>query len=718
MQEECNRVQLGDFTLDLKQQVLYLDEFELSVEPKVLELLLYLYQCRQGYVTLKALHENVWSDRVVSDTAVRSAIKKLRTLFNDTDLNAPKYIKSVPKRGYKLICSVKLSPKQTPSQISLNRSETLKQAVIITQAQKRQWQFGHYVALSLVLLMISLSIIGAKQLIDNNLVPENEIALISVSSFPGEKLTLEVSSDDSLIAFTGKLASEQDNQVYLLDKQSGHVDQLTYDANNATFLTFAGNNTQVIYSDLIAGNSSLRNVSLKKRGVTSTTLMAGFHFIGDVHIGSHEREVIVLLSKTANDTPMYYRLNLDTLGLDLLLSTNNTGEEFSMAKLSPDKQKIAAIKELNNKQVELSVIDLASKKLVFQKMLPHITPPIDWKSNTELLLLYPNQLVLLDLNNQTEKVILNDDKSRFSWLSVGSNKLTLLQQDLSRQNRFYVEENINFTDSCNEPCQPSHFLDMGSEVYSVFYADKQHKWITSKIEGQNELALYDDQTGKKSVFFTGNEEIEIQHFSPHDSTLLVKLANRLAILTLNDEASSEQGGAEYGVLRSTIRYLTAQHQVVSDAVFSVFEKERHVFYGERIGGRWQIQKLNLSTMKVELFMADYRSIRITNKDYILANGSGWLFSMSKDNNSITPLNEQINFDIITRWYVKGSKVIWSDFDYRFSYIHTFDLLSKQHKTRQDRFYHLFPRISLSSLDDKLIYRSKSIQNNEIKEVIF
>ncbi|WP_298771076.1 winged helix-turn-helix domain-containing protein [uncultured Shewanella sp.] len=714
MQVECNWVQLGDFTLDIHQQVLYLDESELSVEPKVLELLLYLYQCRQGYVTLKALHENVWSDRVVSDTAVRSAIKKLRTLFNDTDLNAPKYIKSVPKRGYKLICVITLLHDKSHTQTPSNNADRLLQAP--TSTQKRPWQLGYYIALSLVLLMISLSIIGAKQLIDNSLDTAKVVVLSSVSSFPAEKLTFEVSSDDHYIAFTGKLASEQDNQVYLLNKQSGHVRQLTYDAKNATFLTFVRDNTQIIYTDLIAGNSALQKISLNEEGLTATALLTGFHFIGDVHIGLNENEVIVLLAQKASDTPMYYRLNIDNSALNLLLSTNNTGEDFAMAKLSPDKQKIAAIKELNNKQVELSVIDLASKKQIFQRVLLHSTPALDWKNDTELLLLYPNQLVLLDLITQIEKVIYTDDTSQFSWLSAGPNKLTLLQQDLSQQNRFYVEEDFNA--KCDKPCYHPHFLDMGSEVSSVFYADEQHKWITSKIAGSNELALYDDETGDKVIFFNGPERIEIQHYSPVSSALLVKIGNRLAMLTMKDKQTISPKALKKSEQQASIHYLTAQHQVVSDAIFSVFEKGRYVFYGERIGGRWQIQQLDLNTMQTKPFMSDYRSIRLTNKGYVLANESGWLFVMSQDKTGMMPLNQQINFDVITRWYVKGSKVVWSDFDYRFSYIHIFDLLSKQHKTRQARFYHLFPRITLSSVDNKFIYRSKSIQRNEIKEFIF
>ena len=501
MQVECNWVQLGDFKLDIQQQILYCQDSELSVEPKVLQLLLYLYQQHQRYVTLQELHDNVWSDRVVSDTAVRSTIKKLRTLFNDTDLNAPQYIKSVPKRGYKLICSIELSQDIIQAPVLATESEAeakVAQPIAVNRVGFRQWTPWYYIALGVVILMITLSIFSAKQLISKAILPDNVIALTSVSSFPGEKLTLEVSSDDRLVAFTGKLSSEQDNQVYLLDKQSGHVNQLTYDAKNATFLSFVKDNTHIVYTELVAGSSSLIRVSVNEVNTEPTSLLSDYHFIGDVHIGQAEDEVIVLLAKTAADTPMYYRLNIDSLALNLLLSTSNTGEHFSMAKLSPDKQKIAAIKELNNKQIELSVIDLASKRQVFNKILSHNRPPFDWKSDTELLLLYPNKLVLLDLPTQSENTLLVAVDSRFSWLSAGKNKLTLLQQDLLRKTQFYVEESLVPSKKCAlNQCYQHHFLNIDKEVSSAFYADAEHKWITTKFGGTNELALYNEVTRTK-----------------------------------------------------------------------------------------------------------------------------------------------------------------------------------------------------------------------------
>ncbi len=96
-------LKVGRFYINPQQQLL-LDENknEIALEAKVQEILFYLFDNRDRYVSLEELHENVWSGRIVSDSAVRRTISKLRKLFDDSGEEA-EYIKSVVKKGYKFI---------------------------------------------------------------------------------------------------------------------------------------------------------------------------------------------------------------------------------------------------------------------------------------------------------------------------------------------------------------------------------------------------------------------------------------------------------------------------------------------------------------------------------------------------------------------------------------------------------------------------------------
>ena len=99
-------VSIGEFTVDINERRIFKLQDEQAVEPKVIEVLCYLIEHRERFVSLKELHENIWAGRVVTDTAVRRTISKLRTLLDDNETENPRYIKSQMKRGYQLVCSV------------------------------------------------------------------------------------------------------------------------------------------------------------------------------------------------------------------------------------------------------------------------------------------------------------------------------------------------------------------------------------------------------------------------------------------------------------------------------------------------------------------------------------------------------------------------------------------------------------------------------------
>ena len=108
--ERLGMIKLGSFYLDVEEMLLIEEQQSSSLEPKVLAVLLYFIDNNDRYISMAELHENLWQGRVVSDAAVRRIISKLRLLFDD-DHKSPKYLKSLSKRGYKLICPLEYNAK-------------------------------------------------------------------------------------------------------------------------------------------------------------------------------------------------------------------------------------------------------------------------------------------------------------------------------------------------------------------------------------------------------------------------------------------------------------------------------------------------------------------------------------------------------------------------------------------------------------------------------
>lgn len=105
-----NQLIIGEYTFDSMQQSLIKEGNLYTLEPKCMQVLSYLIEQQPRIVSLEELHNNVWENQIVTDTAVRRVISKLRVALNDNDTKNPTYIKSVMKRGYQLIAEIKTQP--------------------------------------------------------------------------------------------------------------------------------------------------------------------------------------------------------------------------------------------------------------------------------------------------------------------------------------------------------------------------------------------------------------------------------------------------------------------------------------------------------------------------------------------------------------------------------------------------------------------------------
>src|SRR6202041_3554028 len=77
----------------------------LKLEPREMQLLLYLAARPGRVVSVEQLLEHVWSGGVVTSSSVYQAVASLRRLLGD-DTREPTYIANVPRRGYRLVASV------------------------------------------------------------------------------------------------------------------------------------------------------------------------------------------------------------------------------------------------------------------------------------------------------------------------------------------------------------------------------------------------------------------------------------------------------------------------------------------------------------------------------------------------------------------------------------------------------------------------------------
>jgi DNA-binding winged helix-turn-helix (wHTH) protein len=95
----------GDFRIDPRNECLWRGEEMLSLTPRPFAVLRYLVENPQRLVTHDELLEALWPETYVQPQVLRTYILELRKLLGD-DPACPRYIQTIPKRGYRFLFAV------------------------------------------------------------------------------------------------------------------------------------------------------------------------------------------------------------------------------------------------------------------------------------------------------------------------------------------------------------------------------------------------------------------------------------------------------------------------------------------------------------------------------------------------------------------------------------------------------------------------------------
>ncbi|MBL4659785.1 MAG: winged helix-turn-helix domain-containing protein [Alcanivoracaceae bacterium] len=183
----------------------------MAVEPKVFNLITYLLAHRERLVTREEILDNLWKDRVVSDTTISNHIKSARKVLGD-DGNKQAIIKTFHGRGYQFIAEIidNNKSKQTHSNINY----MLK-----------------YLSLMLVAVIIAIYLIGQGVF----LIDSNKHISIAVMAFEDLSKNKDQAyfSDGMSTELIGLLANMKD--IHVRDRRSSFF----YKGQNVSIQTIA-----------------------------------------------------------------------------------------------------------------------------------------------------------------------------------------------------------------------------------------------------------------------------------------------------------------------------------------------------------------------------------------------------------------------------------------------------------------------------------------------
>lgn len=118
MKEEQENFEFGEYRIDGQNKRLMRGSENVPLTPKVFETLQILVQNAGNLVGKSELMELIWPDRFVEESNLTFNIKMLRKALGDSS-NDPKFIETVPRRGYRFIAEM-----NKPIELAADQVET------------------------------------------------------------------------------------------------------------------------------------------------------------------------------------------------------------------------------------------------------------------------------------------------------------------------------------------------------------------------------------------------------------------------------------------------------------------------------------------------------------------------------------------------------------------------------------------------------------------
>src|SRR4051794_22880582 len=97
--------QFESFRLDTQNECLWCDGAQIALPPKPFAILRYLVEHPGRLITHDELLDELWPETYVQPQILRTYMLELRKVLGD-DIGAPRFIQTVPKRGYTFVARV------------------------------------------------------------------------------------------------------------------------------------------------------------------------------------------------------------------------------------------------------------------------------------------------------------------------------------------------------------------------------------------------------------------------------------------------------------------------------------------------------------------------------------------------------------------------------------------------------------------------------------
>jgi len=157
-----SRIRFGVFELDVQTGELRKSGFLLHLPPQPFKVLALLVSHPAQLVTREEMRDQIWGTDTFVDFehGLNAAIKTIRDTLGD-DPETPRYIETLPRRGYRFIAPVDGIPTTSQSQASIQGAQSLQQTTSVPAIARKSARFRWAVIGGATILIIGVLLVGS-----------------------------------------------------------------------------------------------------------------------------------------------------------------------------------------------------------------------------------------------------------------------------------------------------------------------------------------------------------------------------------------------------------------------------------------------------------------------------------------------------------------------------------------------------------------------------
>lgn len=541
-------------------------------------------------ITRDELLSDVWGVRDVSDGRISRVIRVLRVALGD-DSREPRYIETIPKRGFRFIAPVSeafLTPETT-----IDASSAPEEALPREHETSKPQRWMPLIAAGVFFLCAGLTgwtywNFGKAE----STVPFGRFE--PVSSMDGLELYPDVSRDGRHLIFAHSLDFSTVSALIMQDLHSLEKKQLIVSSSGGLRgPIFSPDGNAIVYQRL--QRNEFCEIRMIKLNPTDQTVLTD-----QLLTSCGVKSMGARMSWSPNGQHIVYPdWPADAEGIALMMIPAQGGkiEQLTMppqtslgdfaARFSPDGTKIAFLRDVAGSAGQIWVLDLAtrSSRLVYQpdtNYPGHISWTVDGSG-----IVFPsgtNTVSKIDLNSNEISVVAYADASPHDVL------ITPQRRIFSSVGRFWQSSIRKVNNQAENPVSTLEPLDFATRTEGLIELNPQPNGpaavLTNRSGNQQVWLYYADGRQTQISRFNGQMYPKVLEFSPDGQKLLVQVNATIWLLQPERDPVA----------------LTSPEQFAREPTWGADSET--VYYKLSKQGRWQIMRRNVLEAEAELFSDD------------------------------------------------------------------------------------------------------------------